>query len=310
MAKGKAKAKNGLTKFNKFLSILLVILVVATAGIIIFSNVTPAVVEEEGSTEDVSVLEAEFAAGNYGGVEFASPEDVVNYYVEAYNYTKTLTAEYVEGGETKSFYKLLGEEVLNVENLLVEGKSNATINNLVPGIVGGLFTGGVNGLSPAGGKDKASDFRDDGKVDQSTSHLTVDDVLACNVVDNGDGTITLNIQPKQAILAMPDQDPQGRFFNVLGDISSVVNSISVLSFSEGTIDENFVVTYAGGVGEITIDTKTKEITSAVYTMAVHIDVKHANVAILKDKKAALDIKYVCTFPASDEYLAERDITRK
>ena len=42
-------------------------------------------------------------------------------------------------------------------------------------------------------------------------------------------------------------------------------------------------------------------------MLVHIDVKHANVAVLKDKSASLDIKYQCEYPASDDYLAGPNI---
>ena len=76
-----------------------------------------------------------------------------------------------------------------------------------------------------------------------------------------------------------------------------------LSFSKGTIKDNFVVDYKGGTGTIVIDTKTNEIIKADYIMLVHIDVKHANVAVLKDKSASLDVKYQCEYPASDDYLA-------
>ncbi len=51
--------------------------------------------EDDTTTdEDVSVLETSFAPGTYGGVAFNSMEDVVNFYVEAYNYSKTLMAQY------------------------------------------------------------------------------------------------------------------------------------------------------------------------------------------------------------------------
>lgn len=310
MAKVKTKSKSALGTINKILSVILVVLLVFSVVYIAMSSAkVPVAPEEEGAFVDEVKID-EFKAGTYGGQSFQSVEDVVAYYNKCYDYTKTLTAEYVDNGENKTLYKLLGEEHLNVENLLVEGNSNATINKLVPGIVGNLFTGGLNGLAPSGGRETKTDFRDDGKVDQTTSHLTADDVLMANVVDNGDGTITLNIQPKAAILSMPDKDSQGRFFNVLGDISSVVNSITILSFSEGTVDDNFIVNYSGGTGAITIDTKTGEITTADYNMRVHIDVKHANVTVLKNKSASLDIKYDCHFPASDEYLAERNVSRK
>ena len=202
---------------------------------------------------------------------------------------------------------LLGTETLDVNNLLVEGKSNDIINKLVPGIVGNLFHGGTNGLSPSGNRDPKGDTKNDGKMDCTTSHLTADDVLAANVKDNGDGTITMVIQPKEALLSTPGEDSQGRFFNSLGDISSVVESISVLSFSQGTVKDNFVVDYKGGTGTFVIDTKTNEITKADYTMLVHIDVKHANVTVLKDKSASLDITYKCQYPASDDYLAGKNI---
>jgi hypothetical protein len=294
------KRKSGLSKFNIFLTVVLVICLIAT--VVIVSK--PVQVEETSSTssDDVAVIDA-FVAGTYGGKEFNSIDDVVDYYVECYNYTKTLTATYTENGETKTYYKMLADETLEASNILVEGKSNSMINGIVPGIVGNLFTGGLNGMPPSGNRNPELDKRgENDSFDCTTSSLTADDVLEANVVDNGDGTISITIQPKSAILSMPGEDSQGRFFNVLGDISSTVESISVLSFSQGTIDENFVVDYKGGTGTVTIDTATNEILSGDFVMKVHIDVNHANVAVLTNKSASLDITYTNHFPASDEYM--------
>lgn len=305
------KRKSKLTKFNKFLAVVLVICIVATVYVV---NKYPVITEAtDGNNEAAAgdIVIDEFVAGTYGGKDFQSVEDVVNYYKECYDYTKTLTAEYTEGGEKVTYYKLLGDEVLDVSNLLVEGKSNSMINELVPTIVGGLFTGSVIGLAPCGNRNPDLDKRGDNEeFDCRTSQITTDDVAMANVVDNNDGTITITIQPKAVVLSMPGEDAQGRFFNSLGDISSVVNSIDVLSFSEGTIDENFVVDYKGGTGTVTIDTATGEITSAEYVMKVHINVQHANVLVLKDKSAELDITYANHYPATDEYIKEsRDIVR-
>ena len=144
------KRKSGLSKFNGFLAIVLVICVVATAFVINkYPKIEDASADDSSNTQDVAVID-EFKAGTYGGKEFKTQEDVVNYYKECYDYTKTLTAEYkTDSGETHSYYKMLGTETLDVNNLLVEGKSNDIINKLVPGIVGNLFHGGTNGLSPS-----------------------------------------------------------------------------------------------------------------------------------------------------------------
>ena len=84
--------------------------------------------EEAGSSDDTSVLEKSFEAGKYGGVEFKSLEDVANYYKEAYDYTKSLTAEYTnKEGKTETFYKLLGNEEINVGSVMIDGKENAVI---------------------------------------------------------------------------------------------------------------------------------------------------------------------------------------
>lgn len=266
--------------------------------------------EEEGPATDqgdVPVID-EFVAGTYGGKEFKTQDDLVNYYIECYNYSKSLTAPYVVDGTKSELYKLLGEEQLTVENLLIEGKSNSMIDGLVPGILGGIFKGWTKALPPNGGLDAANDKVGDG-IDVSKSLLAPEDILAANAKDNGDGTITLTLQPKAVVLSMPGADSQGKFFNTLGDITSTVESISVLSFSEGTVSENFVVDYKGGSGVVTIDTATGEIVKADYTMKVHIDVKHANIAVIKDKSASLDVVYKNVFPASDQWLADHDISK-
>lgn len=303
------KRKSGLKTLNIILSIVLVVCIVATV-VMVSKPVKVENTTTEENTSDVAVIDA-FAAGTYGGKDFQSIEDVVNYYNECYAYTKTLTAEYDENGETKTYYKLVGDEHLNISNLLVEGKSNSMLDSLVPGIAGGLFSGNVIGLSPSGNRARDLDTRADGAMDCTVSHLTADDVLEANVVDNNDGTIKITIQPKASILSMPGEDSQGRFFNSLGDISSTVESIDVLSFSSGTINDNFVVDYKGGTGTVTINTSTNEIVSGDFEMKVHIDVSHANVAVLKDKSASLDISYTNHYPADDKYLMDsRKITRK
>ena len=262
--------------------------------------------EEQGgaSDEDVSVIE-EFVAGTYGGVEFKSVEDVINFYKEAYDYSKTLTAQYKDkDGNTQTFYKLLGEENLEVGNILIDGSANAMINNLVPGIVGGLYSPGLNGLVPSTNRDPKldTDGWDGNGESLATSRIVPEDILAANIKDNGDGTVTVQLQPKAVNMSMPGADAQGHVFQTLGAIDSVVDSISALSWSEGTTADNCKVNYKEGVATVTINASTKEIVSADYTMKAFVNVTHANIAVIKDKSASLDITMQWKYPASAEYL--------
>lgn len=266
--------------------------------------------EGDGAATEVKIDIDPFAAGTYGGVEFGSEADVVNYYVECYNNTKTQTANYIDkDGNAVTFYALLGEEKLNIEKVLIEGSENAMINNLVPGIVDGLFSPTTYGLPPCNNRDPLldnvnGDASNPGEFDFRTSYFTPDDCQACNVVDNGDGTITITIAPKPGSMSMRGVDSQGRFFEVLGDIGATVDSIGALSWASGTTEENCLVEYAGGTGTITIDTATKTVTAADYHMAVSVEVKHANVAVIKDKNAVVSISYDMHYPATDQYLLD------
>lgn len=272
--------------------------------------------DDAASLGDEPVIDA-LTPGTYGGVEFKDLEDVANYYVEAYDYTKSLTAEYInDQGETCTFYKLLGDEKLSVGDVMIDGSANAVINKLVPGIVDGLFSPNTYGLVPCYNRnpDLDNNLEDDTRKadhDFRTSGFTAEDILAANVVDNGDGTITMTIQPKQAEMSTRGDDSQGRFFEVLGDIGATVASISVISFAQGTPEENIKVTYKGGTGTIKIDTKTKEIIEADYNMVANVAVNHATVTVIKDKSASLAITYTNHYPASDDYLkSSKGITRK
>ena len=260
--------------------------------------------------EDAPVIDA-FATGTYGGVEFATQDDVVNYYVEAYNNTKAKTAQYKNAeGATETFYAFLGDDDLKVENILVDGKANATIENLVPGVVGGLFSKNINGLPPAKNRNPEKDVDEVNQETLQTSRLVPEDVLAANVVDNGDGTITLTIQPKAFNMSVPGMDCQGHMFSTLGDIGPTVASISILSWASGDTEENCRVEYKGGTAIIKIDTASKEIVEADYHEVAIVKVQHANVAIIRDKSAQLTVKYDQHFPCTDDYMKEtKGVTR-
>lgn len=311
------KRKSGIAKFNIFLSVVLVICIAAAAFVVSRPvKVETASNANNATSEDAVVIDA-FVAGKYGGVDFATKDDVVNYYVEAYNYTKTLTADYItEDGSTAQYYKLLGTEDIQIGDVQIDGSTNSMINGVVPGIVGGLFQKGTYGLVPCNNRDPLldnsnGDAANPGEFDFRKSYATPEDALEANVKDNGDGTITVVIQPKAAQMSLRGADSQGRFFEVLGDIGATVAQIEQVTFSQGTPEDNIKVTYKGGTVTAKIDTATKEIVEADYVMEVMVDVTHANLLVIKDKSASLPITYTNHFPADDQYLLDtKKITRK
>ena len=205
---------------------------------------------------------------------------------------------------------------MSIGDVIIDGSANAIVNKLVPGIVDSMFKPNTYGLVPCYNRnpDLDNNSEDEHKKadhDFKTTEITADDILAANVTDNGDGSITLEIQPKMAQMSTRGDDSQGRFFEVLGDIGGVVASIDAVSFSEGTADENVKVYYKGGTVKVKVDAKTKEITEADYVMETTVQVNHASIAVIKDKSATLTITYTNHYPASDDYLkSAKGITRK
>jgi hypothetical protein len=263
---------------------------------------------DEGNTSsDTGVT---FVSGEFGGIQFDTQEDAINYYVEAYNSTKGETAQYIDGdGKNVTYYALVGNEELSIDSILVDGKENSIINKLVPTIVDSLFSASVHGLPPCENRDPKLDVDENGDS-LTTSRLTADDIESCSIEDNGDGTITLTLVPKASEMSHRGLDSQGRMFNTLGAIDETVESISVLSWSSGTTAENCKVSYENGTATVKIDTATGKIVEADYLMKVTVDIQHASVSVLSDKNAVLDISYTQHFPATDDYLkSSKNITR-
>lgn len=297
-----AKRQSKLDILIKILIVALIVVGVVFVFKVVLSD-PPAQPTAAASTEEDPLVIDEFKAGTYGGVKMDTSEDAVKYYVEAYNKTKAKTATYKTASGNEEWYGFIGEEELTVGDVMIDGKSNAVINKLVPGIVSGLFKPNAYGLPPCTNKVPANDI-DEKSASFATSRLTAEDVRAVNVKDNGDGTITMQIQPNATEMSHRGMDAQGNFFNTLGAIDSTVDQISALSWAQGTTADNCKVYYKGGQGTVKIDTKTGEIVEADYDMEVTVDVTHANVAVITDKSATVVVSYKMHFPASDEYLSK------
>lgn len=270
-------------------------------------GVTPAETETKDGTEDVPVIDA-FQAGTYGGVEFKSIDDVVSYYAAAFNKTKAKTAKYKDkDGNTKELYAFLCSKEILVTDIKVDGKENAVINKLIPQLLGALYIPTLGGLQPCMNEDPKQDVDENGK-DLLTCRVTADDLLAANVKDNGDGTITLTMQPKLVEMSRVGLDAQGNMFTSLNDIGSVVEAVDAFSWSSGTTEENVKVTYKGGTAVVTIDTKSGEVVKAFYDMKSYASIQHANIAVVHDKSMTATIDYNCEFPASKEFYEKVGVT--
>ncbi len=264
----------------------------------------------KGSGED-SEAESEapqltFTPNDYAGVSLQSVEDVVNYYNTVYNATKAETANYTtEDGGTAVFYKALVEESLTLkpDSLLVDGTANSLINGAAPGLLSKIFQSNVNGLPPCANRDPNQDIDETG-ASLMTSRVTPEDVLSCEVVDNGDGTITITIVPQTVNMSHKGMDAQGHFFNALGAIDGAIEGIGV-KWAEGTTADNCKVIYEGGYAKVKVDVASGKIVEGDYHMVVNVNISHANLLILSNKSASLTIYYDNKFPASDEYIMER-----
>lgn len=258
------------------------------------------VAETPAETEDVAVIDA-FTPGTYGGIEMNSVDDLVAYYAQCYNKTKAKTAMYIDqNGETVEWYAFGGSKEITISDILVDGQSNSVINQLVPSLLGSLYTPTLAGLSPCMWEVPELDNDEFGESLQ-TCRVQADDLLAANAVDNGDGTITLNMQPKMTEMSHCGVDPQGRMFTSLNDIGSVVEAVSAFSWSSGTTEENVKVTYKGGTAEVKIDVASGEIVEATYIMKAYANIQHANIAVVHDKSMSATVDYVCIYPATQEF---------
>ena len=255
--------------------------------------------EEESEAPPIT-----FEPGTYGGVDFKSFDDVATYYATVYNNTKAQTAEYIaEDGGRPVFYAMVGTEKLDLKpgSLLIDGKANNIVNGMVPTILGGVFKGNIIGLPPAENRDPNLDEVEG--MSFRTSMVVPEDIENAAVVDNGDGTITLTIVPKEVNLSAKGMDAQGHFFNSLGALDSAVEGITLLSWAEGTTQENVIARYKDGSAVVKVDVASGTIVEADYHMIVKVNVTHATLAgVVKDKSAALTLYYDNHFPASDEDL--------
>ncbi|MBQ7739908.1 MAG: hypothetical protein IJT65_01560 [Eubacterium sp.] len=263
--------------------------------------------EDEGDASSDPAVIDELKPGTYGGIEFKTLDDVANYYAEAYKITKAETAEYIdENGKKATFYKFIDEKRIEVNDILVEGSSNAVINKLIPQLLDALYVPTIGGLHPCNAREPEND-KDEKGGSLLESRIKGDDLTAANVKDNGDGTITLTMQPKLTEMSRVGMDPQGKMFTTLNDIGAVVDAVDAFSWASGTTEENCKVTYKGGTAVIKIDTKTKKVVEADYTMIAYVDIQHANIAVVHDKSLSATVYYKCHFPCSKEFLEKVNV---
>ncbi|MCR5207555.1 MAG: hypothetical protein K6C14_03655 [Eubacterium sp.] len=252
------------------------------------------------SADDPAVID-EFAPGTFGGIEFKTIDDVVKCYADAYNKTKAKKAMFIdEEGKKVEMYAFCDQKEITITDILVEGKSNAVINKLIPQLLNALYVPTIGGLQPCNAREPEKDV-DENNESLMTCRVKADDLVTANVKDGGDGKIIITMQPKMVNMSRVGIDEQGRMFTSLNDIGAVVDAVDAFSWASGTTEENCKVVYKGGTAVITIDPAIGEIVEAHYDMHVYVNIVHANLSVVHDKSLSATVDYKCDFPCSKEF---------
>ena len=199
----------------------------------------------------------------------STPEEILNVYKEVYK-------------NTKADGNFRGSSHMSCTSVMIDGKENSMVRSAADQFMKSENTGIA--LCP-----------DSEGVDYSECDATVDDITDATWKDNGDGTATLEIKPKETVDGKKFTSSSGKFFDVMEDVASSIADISLISWAEGDANSNTHLTTSGTV-TVTYDTSTMKMTKATYDLITVADVQHVNVLIFKDKSGTATFDYVCEFP--------------
>lgn len=185
--------------------------------------------------------------------------------------------------KTKATGTFLGEDKMTCESVVVEGKEQGIIKNAA-----GTF------MATKGKDMQLPPYTDNDKAMKSL--ITADDIETAEYKDNGDGTATIKIVPKEVKNSRRLADSQGKVFNVMEDVAGALASVPVVSWAQGDANSNVVLTEKEGYAEIIYDKSTGMMTKATYVLVTYAEVNHVNVMFIKDKSGMAKFVYTTTFP--------------
>ena len=199
----------------------------------------------------------------------STPEEILNVYKEVYK-------------NTKADGNFRGTSHMSCTSVMIDGKENSMVRSAADKFMGGENTGLA--LCP-----------DSEGVDYNECDATVDDITSATWKDNGDGTATLEIKPKETVNGKKFTSSSGKFFDVMEDVASSIADISLITWAQGDANSNTTLTTSGTV-TVTYDKATMKMTKATYDLITVADVQHVNVLIFKDKNGTATFDYCVEFP--------------
>lgn len=200
----------------------------------------------------------------------SSVAEIVDEYAKVYNTTKAAGT-------------FLGHDTMTCESIMIEGKEQGMVKSAADKFM--TANGTSMPLPP---------YSDDNPANECL--ITADDVESATYTDNGDGTATIKIVPKEAVNSKKFADPQGKMFNVMEDVAEGIKDISIVSWAEGDANSNVTLTTKEGYAEVTYTKDTKMMTKADYVLVTYADIQHCNVLIFKDKSGSAKFVYTMSYP--------------